>query len=133
MAILVIGLLVKYNDPRLLNSSDGSDISVSPFVIAIQDAGIKGLSSVINAVLLIAAWSAGNADLYASSRTLYALAIEGKAPRIFRKCTKDGLPIYCVAVTGLFGFFAYLTLGGSTSQAVFTYLYNISSITGLIT
>lgn len=46
-------------------------------------------------------------DLYASSRTLYGLALDKKAPAIFRKCTKGGVPIYALAVTSLFGFLAY--------------------------
>jgi amino acid transporter len=114
LGIFIIGLLVPYNSDELLNNSN-SDASASPFVIAIKTAGIKGLPSVINAVILISAWSAGNSDLYASSRTLYALALEGKAPRFLRMCTKGGLPVWCVAVTGLFGLLAvsraHMTIG----------------------
>ena len=71
----IIGLLVPSNDPGLnLNSGDAAS---SPFVIAIETAGIKGLPSVINACLLTSAWSAGNSDLYCSSRALceYALSL----------------------------------------------------------
>ncbi|KAG8691401.1 hypothetical protein FRC11_004401 [Ceratobasidium sp. 423] len=132
LGILVIGLLVPYNSNRLLDNS-GSDASASPFVIAINTAGIKGLPSVINAVILISAWSAGNSDLYASSRTLYALALENKAPAFIRRCTKGGLPIWAVFITALFGFLAYLNAGTTTAVEVFNWLYNISSITGLIT
>lgn len=132
IGIFVIGLNVPYNSPALLNNS-GTNASASPFVIAIRTAGIKGLPSLINAVILIAAWSAGNSDLYASSRTLYALAVEGQVPAFFRKCTKDGLPIWCVFVTSLFGLLTYMNAGSSTAITVFNWLYNISSITGLIT
>ncbi|CED82510.1 amino acid transporter [Phaffia rhodozyma] len=130
LAILIIGLLVPYTDSRLLNGSD--DVSASPFVIAILNAGIKGLPSVINAVLLIAAWSAGNSDIYASSRTLYALALEGKAPRFFRKCTKDGMPYWSVLVTGLFGFLAFLGVGSGGAAKAFDWLFNLSSMSGLL-
>ncbi|KAG8773013.1 hypothetical protein FRC12_002778 [Ceratobasidium sp. 428] len=132
LGIFIIGLLVPYNSNELLNNS-GDDASASPFVIAIKTAGIKGLPSVINAVILISAWSAGNSDLYASSRTLYALALEHKAPAFLRKCTKGGLPVWCVLITGLFGVLAYLNAGSQTAVTVFNWLYNISSITGLIT
>ncbi|KAG9120708.1 hypothetical protein FRC07_003687 [Ceratobasidium sp. 392] len=132
LAIFIIGLLVPYNSDELLNNS-GDDASASPFVIAIKTAGIKGLPSVINAVILISAWSAGNSDLYASSRTLYALALEHKAPAFLRYCTKGGLPVWCVLITGLFGVLAYLNAGSQTAVTVFNWLYNISSITGLIT
>jgi yeast amino acid transporter len=133
LGIWVISVLVPYDDPTLLGNIGGSTASASPFVIAINNAGIKGLPSVINAVILIAAWSAGNSDLYASSRTLYALALEGKMPRIFKRCTKAGLPVYALALTAVFGFLAYLNVRPGTTVTVFNWLYNISSITGLIT
>ncbi len=44
--------------------------------------GIRVLNHVINAAILIFVMSAANSDLYIGSRTLYALAAEGKAPRI---------------------------------------------------
>ncbi|ODO05890.1 hypothetical protein I350_04951 [Cryptococcus amylolentus CBS 6273] len=131
MGTFIISVLVPYNEPNLLNGSGTA--AASPFVIAIQNAGIKALPSIVNAVLLISAWSAGNSDLYASSRTLYALAIEGQMPRILRRCTKRGLPIYCVAITGIFGVLAYMNTGGETAETAFDWLYNLSAITGIIT
>ncbi|KAG8744203.1 hypothetical protein FRC12_014864 [Ceratobasidium sp. 428] len=132
IGIFIIGLLVPYNSEQLLNNS-GNNASASPFVIAIKTAGIKGLPSVINAVILISAWSAGNSDLYASSRTLYALALAGQAPAFLKKCTKGGLPVWSVFVTALFGLLTYMNAGSTTAVTVFNWLYNISSITGLIT
>ncbi|WWD20799.1 hypothetical protein CI109_105276 [Kwoniella shandongensis] len=129
--IFIISVLVPYNDDRLLNG--GGDATASPFVIAINNAGIKALPSIINAVLLISAWSAGNSDLYAASRTFYALALEGQMPRIFRRCTKRGLPIYAVLITGIFGVLAYMNTGGDSAVTAFNWLYNLSAITGIIT
>ncbi|KAH7341236.1 amino acid permease/ SLC12A domain-containing protein [Rhizoctonia solani] len=131
VGILIIGLNVPYNSPQLINNSGGT-ASASPWVITIRTAGIKGLPSVINAIILVSAWSAGNSDLYASSRTLYALAIEGQLPRFLRRCTKDGLPVWAVFVTSLFGVLGYMNAGSATAVTVFNWLYNISSITGLI-
>ncbi|ODN90161.1 AAT family amino acid transporter [Cryptococcus wingfieldii CBS 7118] len=131
MGTFIISVLVPYTEPNLLNGSGTA--AASPFVIAIQNAGIRALPSIVNAVLLISAWSAGNSDLYASSRTLYALALEGQMPRILRRCTKRGLPIYCVAITGIFGVLAYMNTGGDTAEIAFNWLYNLSAITGIIT
>jgi yeast amino acid transporter len=125
-------MLLTSRSPTLLGNMSHSDASASPFVIAIDRAGISGLPSVINAVILIAAWSAGNSDMYAASRTLHALALEGKAPAIVRKCTKGGLPYVALIITGLFGFLAYLNVKEGTNVEVFNWLYNVSSITGLI-
>ncbi|WVW80547.1 hypothetical protein I302_102532 [Kwoniella bestiolae CBS 10118] len=131
MGIFVISVLVPYDEPNLLNGSGNA--AASPFVIAIKNAGIKALPSIVNAVILIAAWSAGNSDMYAASRTFYALALERQMPRIFRKCTKQGLPIWSVVITGLFGFLAYLNQGGDSAVTAFNWLYNISAVTGVIT
>ncbi|KAJ9113727.1 hypothetical protein QFC20_001752 [Naganishia adeliensis] len=130
LGIWVISVLVPYDDPRLL--SGGGDARASPFVIAIDNAGVKGLPHVVNGVLLVAAWSAGNSDLYASSRVVYAMALEGKAPAIFRRCTKGGVPVYAVALTALFGLLGFLCVQEGKTQEAFDWLYNLSTITGLI-
>ncbi|GAA5948850.1 hypothetical protein JCM21900_003448 [Sporobolomyces salmonicolor] len=129
IGVFIMGLIVSPNDPGLLNNSG---TAASPWVIAIKNAGIKGLPSVINTVVLLSAFSAGNSDLYASSRTLYGLACDGKAPAIFRRCTKNGLPIYCLGLTALVGLLAYMNVSTGSTTA-FNYLSNLSSITGLIT
>lgn len=87
---LAIGVLVPYNDSNLLSAqkSGASGAAQSPWVIAIDRAGIKGLPSVINAVILTSASSSANSFLYTGSRYLYALAQNGQAPRIFLKCSK---------------------------------------------
>jgi len=127
--VIVIGWLVPHNDPKLVATSTASS---SPFVIAINHAKIKSLPSLINAVILISAFSSGNSDLYASSRTLYGLACAGQAPRFLRKCTREGLPFWCVFVTSLAGLLAYLTVN-ENGDIVFQWFVGITSIAGLIT
>jgi amino acid transporter len=128
--VIVIGWLVPYNSPNLLGGT-GTATS-SPFVIAIVNAKIKALPSIVNAVILVSAFSAGNSDLYAASRTLYGLACSGQAPRFLRYCTKGGLPVWCVAITALGGPLAYLNVS-TRGSTVFGWFVNITSITGLIT
>ena len=128
--VIVIGWLVPYNSPNLLGNTGTA--SSSPFVIAIVNAKIKALPSIINAVILVSAFSAGNSDLYASSRTLYGLACAGQAPHFLRYCTKSGLPVWCVSVTAVIGLLAYLNVSNRGS-VVFEWFVNICSITGLIT
>lgn len=128
--VIVIGWLVPYNTPNLLGGADNA--SSSPYVIAIVNAKIKALPSIVNAVILVSAWSAGNSDLYASSRTLYGLACSGQAPRFVRYCTKGGLPVWAVVITALAGPLAYLNVS-TNGATVFEWFVNITSITGLIT
>lgn len=130
LSILIIGLIVPYNDPLLLKG-DISDISVSPFTLVFIKAGIAPAAHIMNAVILTTVLSAGNSGLYASSRTLLDLANEGKAPKFFKKITKNGIPIYCVLATALIGMLAFLTsLFGD--GVVYRWLLNISGVAGFI-
>lgn len=130
LSILIIGLIIPYDDPLLLNS-DISDISVSPFTLVFLKAGIPPAAHIMNAVILTTVLSAGNSGLYASSRTLLDLSNEGKAPKIFRRITKNGVPIYCVLLTAAVGMLAFLTsLFGN--GVVYNWLLNISGVAGFI-
>ncbi|GBE80532.1 amino acid permease [Sparassis latifolia] len=127
--VTIIGLLVPYNNPHL-NLASGT-AAASPFVIAIQTAGIKGLPSVINACILTSAWSAANSDMYCSSRALYGLALAGNAPKIFTKVNRFGLPYYCVIVSALIACLSYMDVS-SGSGRVFGWFANMTSVAGLM-
>jgi len=58
-----------------------------------QNLGIDVLPHITNALLVTSIFSAGNTYVYASTRTLYGLALDGQAPKFLRKCTKKGLLI----------------------------------------
>ena len=133
LGTLVIGVTVAYNDKALLQgvASGSSGAGASPFVIGIQNAGIGGLNHVINAAILISAWSAGNSWVYAGSRTLYSLARDGQAPKVFARCNKHGVPYAAVLVTWAIGLLSYLNLSSSGST-VFYWFTNISTVGGFI-
>ncbi|CAO1616661.1 unnamed protein product [Parajaminaea phylloscopi] len=122
-----IGLICPSNAPGL---TEGQKTNRSPFVVAIRAAGIRGLPSVINAALITSATSAASSDLYTSSRSLYALAIGGNAPRIFAKTSRSGLPYWSVAVSIAVSFLAYMCVK-SGANTVFGYLANLLAISGL--
>ena len=109
VALLLVGLLVPHNDRRLLisNPSD-ADAKASPFVIAIEEAGIQVLPSVMNAVILIAVLSVGNSAVFGSSRTLAALANMNQAPKILAYVDRRGRPLMAIAVAGCVGLLSYL-------------------------
>ena len=87
MSLTLVGLLVPYTDPKLLSGSSSADATASPFVIAIENAGISGLPSVMNVVIMIAVLSVGNSSVYGSSRTLAALA--GTLPNVACHASED--------------------------------------------
>ncbi len=73
-AILIISLIIPYTDPSLLRN-DMKDISVSPFTLVFQHAGLLSAAAVMNAVILTAVLSAGNSGMYASTRMLFTCAV----------------------------------------------------------
>lgn len=127
LGALAIGMILPSNNPRLLGG--GSGAGASPWAIAARNAGIKGLDSVINAVILLSALSAGNSYLYLSNRVLYSMAVAGSAPRLFMKCTKSGIPYNAVACCACFSLLAYLNVS-STGATVFNWFVNLINTGG---
>jgi amino acid transporter len=115
-----------------LSSDFDSGAFASPWVIAIKRAGIKGLDSVINAVILTSASSSANAFLYTGSRYLFGVAQNRQAPSFFLKCTKNGIPIWCVALTALLSVLTYLSVSNG-AKTVFGWFVNLVTIAQLFT
>ena len=107
VSLLLVGLLVPYTDKRLLKASNAADATASPFVISIVNAGITGLPSVFNVVIMIAVLSVGNSSIYGSSRTLAALAEQNQAPKIFAYIDRKGRPIVSIAIASALGLLAF--------------------------
>lgn len=108
VALTLVGLLVRYNDDRLIDGEGRSGAKASPFVIAIEDAGIEVLPSVMNAVILVAVLSVGNSAVFGSSRTLAALANLSQAPKILGYVDRRGRPLVAILVAALLGLLSFL-------------------------
>lgn len=124
--LLVLGFMVPANDPRLLNASN-ADTKDSPFVIAITNAGVKGLPSVFNAVITISVISVANSATFASTRTMQALALNGMAPRFMAYVDKTGRPIPTVIIQILFGCLAFIN-ESTTGSTIFDWLLALSGL-----
>ncbi|KAJ3319875.1 hypothetical protein HDV06_005851 [Boothiomyces sp. JEL0866] len=131
-SIFVMGLTIRNDDPNLLNASISNDITVAPFTLVFQKAGMSFAAHLMNGVVFTAVLSAGNSALYAASRTLMAMSLEGKAPAIFGKVTKNGVPVYSLLATVGIGCLSFLgiVLGDGL---VFTYLISITGVSGILT
>lgn len=130
-AIGVVAFLIPYTDPNLLNSSV-SDISVSPFTLVFDRAGIAAAAAVMNAVILTSILSAGNSGLYASTRIIYALAVKGSAPKVLALVNRRGVPWVSLAVTTAVGGACFLSSLIGNGQA-YAWLVNASGLAGFIT
>lgn len=132
VGVLAVGIICSGSDPRLLGAiDDGAEGSTaSPWVIGIENLGIRGLPDLINFLILTSGLSCGNAYLYASSRTLYGLARDGQAPRFLMRCTASGVPIYAVAVVTAISCITFLTASNSATT-VFLWFVDLTT-SGLI-
>ncbi|KAF5556554.1 amino acid transport GAP1 [Fusarium mexicanum] len=132
LSILLIGLLVPYNEPRLLGAKYGSDAAASPFVIAIEMSGSDVLPDIMNAVILISLISVGNTAVYAASRTLAALAEQSLAPKMFAYIDRTGRPLVAIICCGLLGLLAF-TANSKIHNEIFNWLLAISGLSSLFT
>ncbi|KAJ2982528.1 hypothetical protein NQ176_g1314 [Zarea fungicola] len=71
--LFILGLILRSDDDRLLGAS-GANTKASPFVLAIQDAGIKVLPSVFNGVITVSVINVANTSIFGTTRTLQAMA-----------------------------------------------------------
>ncbi|RMD41403.1 hypothetical protein DV735_g3743, partial [Chaetothyriales sp. CBS 134920] len=126
VSLLLVGLDLPSDDSRLLGAS-GANTKASPFVLAIQTAGIKGLPSVFNAVITISVISVANSCTYGSSRTMQALATRGHGPKFLTYVDKGGRPLWCIVIQLLFGALAYIG-EASSSGTIFTWLLALSGL-----
>ncbi|KAL1998780.1 hypothetical protein VTN02DRAFT_5582 [Thermoascus thermophilus] len=130
---LAVGILVPYNDPTMQAAFEQGlpGAAASPYVISMQRLNIPVLPHIVNAAVLMAAFSAGNSYVYCASRSLYGLALDGKAPRILTKCTRSGVPIYCVGIVLLIALLSFLQLSNSAA-VVLNWLVNLVTASQLI-
>ncbi|EKD14061.1 uncharacterized protein L3040_007937 [Drepanopeziza brunnea f. sp. 'multigermtubi'] len=131
ISIVIIGLLVPYTEPQLLGRND-VDAKASPFIIAIQTAGIHGLDSVMNAVILISVLSVANSCMFGATRTLQALGEQGQAPRIFAYVDRKGRPLFSILVCLFIDLLAYLYASPLAGEA-FTWLLALAGLSSIFT
>lgn len=124
--LFILGLIVPSNSVVLLGSS-GANTKASPFVLAIELAGVHGLPSVFNAVITISVISVANSATYASTRTIQALAMNGMAPKFLAYVDKKGRPIPTIVLQLLLGLLAFAN-ESSTGTPLFNWLLALSGV-----
>nr|WP_226907171.1 amino acid permease [Listeria welshimeri] len=130
-AIFIIGMIIPYTNPNLL-SADATDVAISPFTLVFEKAGLAFAASVMNAVILTSVLSAGNSGLYASTRMLWAMARDKKAPRFLGKVNRRGIPMAALIVTTIVGAMTFITTLTENGTVIYTWLLSASGLTGFI-
>ncbi|SCU98509.1 LAMI_0F14972g1_1 [Lachancea mirantina] len=123
-----IGMNVPYTYPHLSEKT----VVTSPFTIVFQMVGSKAAGSFMNAVILTSVISAGNHALFAGSRVLYNLGLEGYVfPSLITRTNRHQVPYVAVILTWAVGglCFGSSFIGAGT---LWTWLQNIVGVSNQI-
>ncbi|KAI0417794.1 amino acid permease/ SLC12A domain-containing protein [Xylaria grammica] len=121
--VFFAGIIIPYNSPDLLTAA--SKTALSPWTIALVNAGWGGAGNLLNVVMITAQFSSVNSAIYVASRSLVALAQQGRAPWFFAKTSKNGIPVRAIVFSNTLGLIALLNVASSPGK-VFDYLVSIS-------
>ncbi|GLA88477.1 hypothetical protein AtubIFM56815_002930 [Aspergillus tubingensis] len=100
VSVVLVSVIVPSDDSRLLG---GSSVTTSPFVIAVEDAGIKGIPSLINACLIIGILAIALEGIFLPSRILRTMALQKLLPSFIAKVDDKGRPRWALAITAIVG------------------------------
>jgi AAT family amino acid transporter len=102
----------------------------SPFVRVFESAGIPAAAGVMNFIVLTAALSSVNCNLYLTSRMLFSLARGGYAPAGLGRLSKRGTPVIALLASSL-GMMAALVLERRYSDTAYVYMLGSAFFGGL--
>ncbi|MFD0364564.1 amino acid permease [Nocardia sp. GCM10030253] len=117
-SLVLLGLLLPYT---AFKSGE------SPFVTFFSRVGIDGAGSVMNMVVLTAAFSSLNAGLYSTGRILRSMSMNGSAPTIASRMSKGGVPYVGILATGAIALFG-VGLNAMVPEKAFEIVLNMSAL-----
>ena len=132
LGALCVGILVPSDSEELIAAfKEGKPgAAASPYVVSMNRLRIQVLPDIVNALVLASAFSAGNSYVYCASRSLFGMALEGKAPKVLTRTTRNGVPLYCVLVVLAISLLSLLQVsnGSATVLAWFVNLVTASQL-----
>ena len=93
--VLTIGIML------MIVPWQSAGIDKSPFVRVMEILNIHGASGIMNFIILTAAISAMNSQLYASTRMIFSLSEQKQAPALFQKVSNKGVPVMALLISTL--------------------------------
>lgn len=108
----------------------GSDITASPFVKVFELIGVPAAAHVINFVVITAAASSMNCNLYLVSRMMFSLARGGYAPAAFGRVSSKATPVPALLVSAG-GLGVALLVALISPDRAYVYLFGVSLFGGL--
>lgn len=99
----------------------------SPFVTFFDKVGIEGGGTLMNLVVMTAAFSSLNAGLYSTGRILRSMSMNGSAPKFTSVMSRRGVPYGGICLTASIGLLGVL-LNGIVPEMAFEIVLNVASL-----
>lgn len=84
--------------------SGAESAAESPFTRVLAMANLPGVVGIMEVVIVLSLLSAFNAQIYATSRLVHDLATQSDAPALFRRTSRDNVPVNAVVLSIIFAF-----------------------------
>lgn len=124
--LLALGIMVAYLP---WTEAGAKVVQQSPFVKLFAHAGIAHAAGIMNFVVITAALSSMNTNLYLSSRTLFSLARGGYAPSWLGRLSSNGTPLVATLISGV-GILIAASIS-FFSPLAYNYLFGIALFGGI--
>ncbi len=108
----------------------GADVTASPFVKVFELMGIPAAAGIVNFVVLTAALSSMNCNLYLASRMMFSLARAGQAQAVFGRLSRKGTPLNAILISG-FGLLVATAFAYFFPNTAYVFMFGISLFGGL--
>ena len=103
----------------------GNGITGSPFVLVFAKVGIPYAAGIMNLVVITAALSSANTNLYLTTRTLFSLSRDGYVPKALGSLGRNGVP-YLALIVSTAGMAAAILLAIFAPGRAFLLLYGVA-------
>ena len=117
-SLFLLALLLPYTDYKA---------GESPFVTFFGKIGVQGAGTMMNLVVMTAAFSSLNAGLYSTGRILRSMAMNGSAPKFTGRMSGRGVPYGGICLTASIGLLGVL-LNGVVPTMAFEIVLNVASL-----
>jgi AAT family amino acid transporter len=121
--VLAVGIMLAMTPWNQVGS--GTGLTASPFVRAFSVIGIPFAAGIMNAVVITAALSSANTNLYTTTRMLYSLARSGYIPKWVEKLSENGVPRRALGLSSA-GMVAAILLAIYAPGEAFLTLYGVA-------
>jgi len=119
--VLAIAVILAISPAR----SATAGIAGSPFVEAFSRAGIPYAALIMNLVVITAALSSANTNIYLTTRMLYSLGRTGDAPAALSRLNRSGVPVIALACSCI-GMATAILLAIFSPSRAFLSLYGVA-------